>query len=1138
MLSRFLGTISGTFQWEVSRHGYRIFTALGSLSSGVTSPALRAAQARSLKVQLFGAIPRKDIQGIFCLHLHATNDDMSAALKGLRSTLRLPSSKFPPRPDSKSLPSFLAKCDQLYEWQRSHRRSDPDNVFTLHDGPPYANGNLHVGHALNKITKDIICRTKVAQGRNVNYVPGWDCHGLPIELKALEKHDLKRGSSKDDPVKIRNTARQFAADTVEKQMQVFRSWGIMADWKSHWKTMDKDYELRQLKVFRAMAHHGLIVRRYKPVYWSPSSRTALAEAEIERGQHKSTAALVKFRIPAMFGGSTEPVHAVIWTTTPWTIPANQAIAINKDLRYLLVRTKQHGNLIVAQTRVEYLSEQLGEEVELLKTLKNEEILNCTYSGLAHFGPDALDRPIIHADFVTADDGTGLVHCAPGHGNEDFDALQDMIRSGRVSVKVPVDDRGRFTKDACPLDPSMLAEKYVFKEGNQAVLDLLRAENALISRYQFEHKYPLDWRTKGPIIIRATAQWFADISKIKQDVVASLEKVSFKPESGKSRLKSFVESRGEWCISRQRAWGVPIPALFHKETNEAILTPESIDHIIRVIEERGIDRWWTDEKDDPAWIAPGLAAEDYTRGTDTMDVWFDSGSSWSLMLSDTHPPIADVYLEGSDQHRGWFQSSILTAVAYQKASDATAEASAPFRQLITHGFTLDAHGKKMSKSIGNVVDPQQIINGLQPSESKGSKQLRPLGPDALRLWAASADWTSDVIVSREVIRNIHKTLDKYRLTMKILLGMLADFDPARLASFDDKIHEHEIHHRIALLNLYGVVNSFRQHMQTHEFHRAAAVINEWIARDVSAMYLESVKDSIYCDSDDSREKLLSQSVLYHIFVHLQQMLAPITPLLIEEIHEFTPDAIKQQLGHAAQHVWGPLPESWLNGDLVANLPRIRAVNAAVKAAQERAREDKRLGSSLACAVDICFTESAANSMEGSIQDSAAMYEPFLVVSSVEIMATPSSQTQSKDDMFTPFRQASTGEERQIARAGLVVHLNNAVTQSDQQQYIPKTEIYQVQEVEWPDGPQRGEIMAMVVVRAPAMSKCSRCWKYNVEFDQKPEEKTLQEEEEQRPDAEPEVILCHRCTDAVQKFVSLNGDKIDEEKKEALMALTTS
>lgn len=1078
---------------------------------------------------------------------------MNEALKALKSTLRLPSSKFPPRPPPEALNRYRSRCDELYAWQRSQRPADSANTFTLHDGPPYANGDLHVGHALNKITKDIICRTKLAEGRHVNYVPGWDCHGLPIELKAFEKHGWDRGSGVD-PVKVRGAARGFAAKTVDKQMKVFKSWGIMADWDGHWKTMDREFELRQLEVFKAMAEHGLIVRRHKPVYWSPSSRTALAEAEIERDWHTSTAALVKFRIPAMIGGSTEPVHAVIWTTTPWTLPANQAIAIHKDLSYLLVRSKQHGNLIVSQSRVDYLNEQIGDETEILSVVPTEDLLNCTYSGLAQFGPDALERPIIHADFVTADDGTGLVHCAPGHGNEDFDALQGLIRSGRVSVKAPVNDKGEYTDAASPSDPALLAGKFVFKEGNKAILDLLKSENALVSSYEFKHKYPVDWRTKQPIIIKATAQWFADISKIKQDVVDSLEKVVFRPDSGKLRLKSFIEGRGEWCISRQRAWGVPIPALYHKETDEAVLSPESIDHIIQVIKERGIDRWWSDAPDDPAWLMPGLPVDEYIRGKDTMDVWFDSGSSWSLMPGEV-PKVADVYLEGSDQHRGWFQSSILTAVAYQKALSATSMALAPFKQLITHGFTLDGEGKKMSKSIGNVVSPEQIINGLKPTAAKPSAKgriIHPLGPDALRLWAASADWTSDVIISDEVVSTIHKTLDKYRVTMKVLLGMLADFDPQRIVEFDKggshlerppinqnpRQHDPWVH-RIALLSLHTVVTNVRRHMQNFEFHKALATINEWVAKDISASYLESIKDSIYCDSVDSQERRMAQTVLYHIFTHFQAMIAPVLPLLVEEVYEYTPDAIRTYAGHPSKRVWEPLPDAWADEILASALPKIKAINTAVKAAQERARAEKCLGQSLACDVDVCFASSVQDLENGeAIARNSDMYKSLLVVSSVTVKSNLDDTTSS--DILEQFRSASTEDEKQVIRGAVVQFLNrrreegdNASKQSPvppdashQGRGIPATFVYQVQEVEHPGTDRKGEIMAYVVVREPASGKCSRCWKYNVEAHVPQEVKV---DEQQRK--EEKIPLCKRCEHAVEDAMATPG-VLNELQRETL------
>ncbi|KAJ9651230.1 isoleucine-tRNA ligase [Neophaeococcomyces mojaviensis] len=1072
---------------------------------------------------------------------------MNEALKFLKSTLRLPSSKFPPRPPPEALAKYISRCDDLYAWQSRERPAD--DTFTLHDGPPYANGDLHVGHALNKITKDIICRTKLAQGKRVNYVPGWDCHGLPIELKAFEKNGWERGQGVD-PVKIRGAARGFAAKAVEKQMKGFRSWGVMADWAHHWKTMDKEFELRQLTVFKAMVENGLISRRHKPVFWSPSSQTALAEAEIERDWHVSTAALVKFRIPALVGGSAEPVHAVIWTTTPWTLPANQAIAINQNFKYLLVRSKKHGNMIVAHSRLQYLNEQLEEEAEILKVIPGNDLLDCTYSGLSQFGEDALNRPIIHADFVTEEDGTGLVHCAPGHGEDDYYALQEFISSGRVAIKAPVNDKGEYTDAASPAEPSLLAGKYVFDAGNKAVLDLLRSENALVSTYNFKHKYPIDWRTKKPIMIRATAQWFADVSKLKGDVLASLDDVSFIPGTGKSRLQSFVDHRNEWCISRQRAWGVPIPALYHKETNDAVLSSESIEHITNVVRERGIDAWWSDPPNDPAWVMPGLSAEDYVRGTDTMDVWFDSGTSWSLMANldarnTQTKALANVYFEGSDQHRGWFQSSILTNIAFQKAMNPTTKAYAPFAELVTHGFTLDGQGKKMSKSIGNVVSPEQIIAGLTPQPPKASgkgRVLHPLGPDALRLWAATGDWTSDVTISDKVVTNVHKSLDKYRVTFKVLLGMLSDFNPQKLVGVDRMLDNGFLIHRIALLQLGEVVERVRHLMHNYEFHKALAHINEYLAKSVSSFYLESVKDSIYCDGDALRRDV-AQTVLYHIFCQLQHMLGPITPLLIEETYDFTPEAIKDFAGHPHQRVWDPVSEEWLR-DIAGWTEfdsHMMQINTCVKAAQERARADKLLGQSLACEVEICLEGYDVNAKDLTPEHmNISNWEDMLVVSKVKI----SSGNEEVFDQLKALRSAREAEEANQRAVNEVIQRSNATEGNelelsesdakrrevfwDEEREVLKAAIAR-QDVnehegqawafcEWTElesATTEGRALAYVLVRPPSEDKCARCWRYAAS----------------KPAGADTPALCGRCQGVVGEIRSDQAKIEENEKKQA-------
>ena len=683
--------------------------------------------------------------------------------KSWSTTLRLPKSTFPARASAGDQSAYLKRCtDDLYDWQKTNRPASKE--FTLHDGPPYANGELHVGHALNKILKDMICRTKLAEDHRVNYIPGWDCHGLPIEIKALEKLGWRTDQERDATA-VRKAARAFAQAAVDKQMAGFKSWGIMGAWSDHWKTMSKTFEVRQLSVFRQMASRGLIYRKHKPVYWSPSSRTALAEAELEyNDQHTSTAALVKYLLTGPLAERfAQPLYGVIWTTTPWTLPANQAIAINKNLTYTLVHSPATGLLIVVKSRIAHLENLTKHRLRIVEEeLPVDLLLSSTYSGPSKFGPSKSSRPIIHAGFVTEDSGTGLVHCAPGHGMEDYEALQPLIRSGQVTVNAPVDETGNFTHEASAADPPYLEGLDVFEAGNARVCQAMDMEGLLLATHTHRHKYPYDWRTKKPIIIRATAQWFADVNGVKQNAQRALDGVIFQPTSGESRLRSFVLNRNEWCISRQRAWGVPIPALYHKATGEAVLSDRSIVHIMRVMAERGVDSWWSDRPDEPAWVMESLDATDHHRGLDTMDVWFDSGTSWTEML---HPksaasPRADVYVEGTDQHRGWFQSSLLTSVAWQEARGSGEPPIAPFRQLLTHGFTLDADGKKMSKSIGNVVSPDAIITGqldqlgataMRASSKKGQRQQSSLGPDVLRLWVASSDWTKDVVVGDTICK---------------------------------------------------------------------------------------------------------------------------------------------------------------------------------------------------------------------------------------------------------------------------------------------------------------------------------------------------------------------------------------------------
>ena len=981
--------------------------------------------------------------------------ELSSLPRSWSSTLKLPKASFPPRISAADHTKYLRRCtDDLYAWQRRERPAD--QTFTLHDGPPYANGGLHIGHALNKILKDIFCRVQLGKGKRIHYVPGWDCHGLPIELKALQTQKELTGPV--GPADVRKAARNLAARTVGAQMKEFRGWAVMADWDGHWTTMDKEFEKRQLGVFREMVGRGLIYRRFKPVYWSPSTRTALAEAELEyRDDHVSTAALVKFLIVDAPVHLPEPLFAVIWTTTPWTLPANAAIAVNPSIHYSIVRSSKHGCLLVSRSRLSYLEGALGEDLTVIvPSIPGSELAGKTAYAplLAPKEPQQARQPIIAAGFVTADSGTGLVHCAPGHGMEDYEACS----ARGLAAFAPVDDAGRFTDQATP---DGLAGKFVLDDGNTTVLEHLEERGNLMHKHRYEHKYPYDWRSRLPIIIRATEQWFADVGDIRNSAVEALQDVRFTPSSSRLRLENFVRNRSEWCISRQRAWGVPIPALYHRRTGDAVLTNESVSHIMAVIEDRGIDAWWTDDHDDAAWMPPSLkgSASEYRRGADTMDVWFDSGTSWTVDEPSCNGFPADLYLEGSDQHRGWFQSSLLTYVAHQLAVvGSTGKIHAPFRHLVTHGFTLDESGRKMSKSIGNVVHPQMVMDGtllppLKRRKGKGKQQQQQqpdsqkpvydaLGPDALRLWVASSDYTRDVVVGKEVLQTVNTSLHKYRVTFKVLLGALSDFHVDDVIAYD---HLQKVD-RIALMQLTSLLTTCGNAFDNYEFYRAVAAINRWANLEFSAFYMEAIKDRLYTYHERSTSRRAAQTVLFYICTHLQEMLSPIVPLLIEETWEHSPEVIKSRCEHPLKRIFASSRPEWEDSTLEWDYRNLMAANSAIKELQETARTNKQVGSSLQSFVHI------------TVPGDASVFQRY---------------------------------EQELADIFVV----SAVTLGED---IP----HEIQDAQWqysiafelPDGRN-----GVVYVYAPHAAKCPRCWRYAV------------------PENEASFSpLCHRCEDVVREL----------------------
>ena len=913
----------------------------------------------------------------------------------------------------------------------------------------------------------------------MDWVPGWDCHGLPIEQKALQQggKDIWQTEGQTlSPLKVRGLARTLAANAVEAQKASFRKWGIMADWENAWKTMDKEFELKQLEVFKNFVSRGLISRRFKPVWWSPSSRTALAESELEyREDHVSHSAFVKFPIlniptltPAKFGN----ISAVIWTTTPWTLPANKAIGVHSRLEYCVAASQRHGNLLIASSRLEAVQKACKEGLNVVATVRGADLVDATYQDIL-FNPET--RSFLHADFVSADSGSGLVHLAPGHGKDDY----QLCLEHNISATAPVDDSGCFTGLAFPREPNLLEGKPVLGEGNEAVLNLLHKHHLSLSNQRFKHKYPYDWRSKQPVITRATSQWFADVGAVQKNALRSLEDVRFVPETGKERLLSFIRNRSEWCISRQRAWGVPIPVLYRRATGDSLMTEESISHIIDTIQARGIDAWWTDAEDDPAWMPSALQSLDgkfpFIRGRDTMDVWFDSGTSWTQAVgneSESVAPRVDVYLEGTDQHRGWFQSSLLTYIATQEGRKTQSPTpSAPFRTLITHGFTMDDKGLKMSKSIGNVVSPDQIMEGtlLPPLKRRGKNapvadgrlwdtMYDAMGPDALRLWIASSDFTKDVSLGQTVLKGINGTLSKYRVTFKLLLGLLQDYKPATLWI---PFNQLAINHQIVLMQLRKTRDLVVAHNRNFEYNKAMQEINNFVNTSLSALYIETIKDTMYADISSSfidRARAQAQYTLSQIFWVLQDMLAPVTPLLIEEVWDYTPEAIKSVYTHPLQRIVKLPTEDaeadealWQNEPFYnTDLPILLQINDIIKSLQEKVRSEKKMGSSLQSSVLLQLDATALKSTAFKVlhrhRDELAT---LFVVSRVSLCI---------DNQPENVRNSKWSHEKKIAVSG--------------------------QEVR-------------VYIYAPIDAKCVRCWRYAAPADSKAEE-----------------ALCSRCEDVFE------------------------
>jgi isoleucyl-tRNA synthetase len=839
-----------------------------------------------------------------------------------KDTLNLPRTDFPMRGSlAKREPEMLQHWEDsgLYERIRAHCSGRPR--FVLHDGPPYANGDIHIGHAVNKVLKDIIVKSKTLSGYDAPYVPGWDCHGLPIELQ-VEKH-LGKVGEKVDAHAFRDACRRYARKQVDRQRKDFKRLGVLGAWQDPYLTMDFRYEADIVRSLARIIANGHLHRGVKPVYWSVGGASALAEAEVEYADKRSYAIDVRF--PALDPGAIERccqgqgegrISVVIWTTTPWTLPANRAVALHPELDYVLVELdlgQGPERLLLAEALLdEALSRYGADNTRVVGRCKGAALEGLR---LAHPFYER-EVPLILGEHVTTEAGTGAVHTAPGHGVEDYVVGQ---RYG-LEVDNPVDAQGRFL----PGTPLFAGESVLEADGH--VLEVLRERGALVHEQRITHSYPHCWRTKTPLIFRATPQWFIgmDQNGLRKAALAVIRTVQWLPEWGQARIEAMVASRPDWCISRQRSWGIPIALFTHRDTGALHPdTPRLMEEAARRIEAQGIDAWY---ELDPRELL-GDEAEDYEKVTDTLDVWFDSGVSHACVLDrreDLHLP-AELYLEGSDQHRGWFQSSLLTALAMREA--------APFREVLTHGFTVDAHGQKMSKSRGNVVAPQKVVNSL--------------GADILRLWVAATDYSAEMAVSNEILKRMSDAYRRIRNTARFLLANLHGFDPA--------IHSVSPQDMVAL-DRWAVDEAYRlqetvvQAYDNYAFHHIFQQIHNFCATEMGSFYLDIIKDRQYTTPADGLPRRSAQTAMYHIIEALGRWLAPILSFTAEEIWRAIP---------------GPRLESVFLGtwydelfQLDADAPfnhtdwtRLIEVREAVSKELERLRMAGEIGSSLDAEVDL-------------------------------------------------------------------------------------------------------------------------------------------------------------------------------------------
>lgn len=977
-------------------------------------------------------------------------------------TIILPETPFSQRANAKNRePEIQAlwKETDLYNKLSKKAADAGAERFVLHDGPPYANGDLHIGHALNKLLKDFINRKQLLNGKQVHYIPGWDCHGLPIELKVLQTMKSKE-RQKLTPIALRKRAAEFAKETVEKQSKSFQRYGVFGDFENPYLTLQPEFEAAQIEVFGEMFKKGYIFRGRKPVHWSPSSRTALAEAELEYPEgHISKSIYVGFEVDEASEKLKEfdNVKVAIWTTTPWTMAANLAVAVNPDLEYAVVEHEKTGKIVVAHDLAESLGQKFdlpeGESFTVLATLSGDDLIGTTYK---HPLYDRTSPVLAGGDYITTESGTGLVHTAPGHGQEDY---LTGLKNG-LELLSPVDDVGKFTIEA----GEQFVGMSVLGDGNQAMIDALSESGSLLKVEDYPHKYPYDWRTKKPTIFRATDQWFASVEGFRDDAMEAIDTVQWIPDIGKNRITSFVQGRGDWCISRQRSWGVPIPVFYDKETgNEVLLNEDTLAHIKSIVAEHGTDAWWTMDEVDLLPESYKEEAHKWKKGTDTMDVWFDSGSSWAGVAKGreelAYP--ADIYLEGSDQHRGWFQSSLLTSVAAQN--------KAPYKAVLTHGFVLDEKGYKMSKSLGNVVDPLSVING------GNNQKIDPAyGADVLRLWVASVDYSGDVCIGKNIIKQTFESYRKMRNTARYLIGNLADFKPSgsdgsNAVEYDDLPSLD----KWMLGRLSSVLKDVDTAIDEYQFNRASQELLRFASSDLSNFYLDVAKDRLYISGINDVRRRSCQTVIHACLEGFAKAMSPILPHMAEDIWQNLP------YEKATESVFeGGWPKELMEfpEHEAEKWSMVRRLRDDVNKVLELARSDKLVGASLDAAAYVYAKDEETRAVLNMLDGDRDLISPPVKTNGVDELRTAL--------MLSQVYLVDSPEE---------------VAEACDEKYVSSDS-------------SNGWIIG---VKKADGTKCNRCWFYDTQVGNHELDHSG---------------ICQRCNDAISTWETVRGSKFVLEPEE--------